>query len=132
MQHSILKNNNKNNNNHVFFIFIFKIEQCIIRPIVSYVTISYLLCITKKRHVALSIYLRAGTLLSCLNHNSPQSSFEVKSVITYTDHFFEYVLLSKTILKFFWSEIGEGEVWEGKIASPLSFLVNCFVCFRNL
>ena len=84
------------------------------RPIVSHVTISYLLCITKKRHVALSIYLRPGTLLSCLYHNSPQSPFEVKSVITYTDHFFEYVLFSKTILKFFCSEIGKGEVWEGK------------------
>ena len=57
---------------------------------------------------------KGGTLLSCLNHNSPQSSFEVKSVITYTDHFFEYVLFSKTILKFFCSEIGKGEVWEGK------------------
>ena len=68
----------------------------------------------KKRHVALSIYLRASTLLSCLNHNSPQSSFEVKSVITYTDHFFEYVPFSKTILKFFCSEIRKGEVWEGK------------------
>lgn len=32
----------------MFFFFIFKIQQCIIRPIVSYVTISYLLCITKK------------------------------------------------------------------------------------
>ena len=68
----------------------------------------------KKRDVALSIYLRACTLLSCLNHNSPQSSFEVKSVITYTDHFFEYVLFSKTILKLFCPEIRKGEVWERK------------------
>ena len=86
----------------------------LIRPIVSYVTISYLLCITKKRHVALSIYLRACTLLSCLNHNSPQSSFEVRCVVTYTDHFFEYVLFSKTILKFSCSEIRKGDVWERK------------------
>lgn len=40
------------------------------------------------RHVTLSIHFRAYTLLGCLNHSLPQSSFEVKFIITNTDHAF--------------------------------------------
>lgn len=68
----------------------------------------------KKETCSAQHLLKAGHIVKLPYHNSPQSPFEVKSVITYTDHFFEYVLFSKTILKFFCSEIGKGEVWEGK------------------
>ena len=48
----------------IMFIFsFFKIQQCIIRPIVSYVTISYLLCITKKETCSAQHLLKGGHIV---------------------------------------------------------------------